>query len=68
MNELDIGDRVRIDIPDEIDPDYTQFYGEIDGKYSLGTNRYTNSPNENVCYSLVADIRLVSRTLAKINH
>ncbi len=28
MEDLDTGDRVRIDIPDETDPDYNQFHGE----------------------------------------
>jgi len=32
MDELDIGDRVRIDIPSQIDPNHTQFHGEIGGK------------------------------------
>lgn len=28
MEELEPGKRVRIDIPDETDPDYSQFHGE----------------------------------------
>jgi len=28
MSEYDVGDRVRVDIPDETDPDHDQYHGE----------------------------------------
>jgi ribosomal protein L21E len=28
MSEYDIGDRVRVDIPDETDPDHDRYHGE----------------------------------------
>lgn len=28
MPQFDVGDRVRIDLPDESDPDYERFHGE----------------------------------------
>lgn len=28
MKRIELGDRVRVDIPDEADPDFNQFHGE----------------------------------------
>jgi ribosomal protein L21E len=58
MSEFGQGDRVRIDIPDEADPDHECFHGQhgtIIKMISDDVGRFTNDTNDSTIYRVELD-------------
>jgi len=53
MNRFEEGDRVRIDIPDQSDPDHEQYHGEIGEIVELSQDdagEYTGDPRDSTLF------------------